>query len=378
MKDAPGSVDAEACGLLTVDLAAIVANWRELGRRADGAECAGVVKADAYGCGLEQVSAALATAGCETLFVANLAEGRRVRGAAPGATVYVLSGLVPGTAEAFADANLRPVLGSLAEIAEWDAFVAAHGWSGGAALHVDTGMNRLGLDLDAAATLAAALRGRVPHTHLTLVMSHLACAETPEHPLNARQIAAFREVRALFPGVPGSLANSSGIFLGPDALHDMVRPGVALYGGNPTPGHLNPMRPVVRLDGRVLQVREVEAGDTVGYGATWTAKNDARIAVVGIGYADGILRAASGSDDRPGAEVMVAGEPCRVAGRISMDLMAIDVTALPDDRPRRGDLVTLIGDEIGVDDLASHAGTIGYEILTSLGRRYRRVWRSGA
>lgn len=370
----PKDNNHEACGLLTIDLAAIVANWRELGRRADGAECAGVVKADAYGCGLEQVSAALATAGCETLFVANLAEGRRVRGAAPGAAVYVLSGLLPGTAAAFADANLRPVLGSLAEIAEWDAFVAAAGWSGGAALHVDTGMNRLGLDLEA----AAALRGRVPHTHLTLVMSHLACAETPEHPLVARQIAAFREVRALFPGVPGSLANSSGIFLGPDALHDMVRPGVALYGGNPTPGHLNPMRPVVRLDGRVLQVREVEAGDTVGYGATWTAKGDARIAVVGIGYADGILRAASGSDDRLGAEVMVAGEPCRIAGRISMDLMAIDVTALPDDRPQRGDLVTLLGDEIGVDDLASHAGTIGYEILTSLGRRYRRIWRSGA
>src|SRR5262249_49938581 len=205
-----------------------------------------------------------------------------------------------------------------------------------------------------------------------LLMSHFACAEEPSHPLNARQMAEFREVRALFPGVPASLANSSGIFLGPDAHHDLVRPGVALYGANPTPGHLNLMRPVVRLEGRIAQVREVQIGDTVGYGAIWTARRPTRLAIVALGYADGMPRAASASDTKPGAEAIVAGRPCPLAGRISMDLLAIDVTDLPGKTPARGDLVALLNEDIGVDDLASHAGTIAYEVLTSLGRRYRR------
>jgi alanine racemase len=190
-------------------------------------------------------------------------------------------------------------------------------------------------------------------------------------------MAAFRALRALFPGVPASLANSSGIFLDPDAHHDMVRPGVALYGGNPTPLHANPMRAVVALAGRVIQVRTVAAGETVGYGATWSAKQAARVAIVSIGYADGFLRAASARDDKPGAEAMVAGRRCPLAGIVSMDLLAVDVSALPEDSPRRGDPVTLLGEDIGVDELAAHAGTIGYEILTSLGRRYVRVYRGG-
>jgi len=371
VSDHPG--EPEASGILRIDLGALVANWRELARRAAPAGCAAVVKADGYGCGLEPVTAALAKAGCDTFFVAHLTEGRRARAVAPRATIYVLNGLLPGTASAYPGCNLHPIIGSLAEFAEWKAFVAATAWHGGAALHVDTGMNRLGLSFQEAAWLAQ--QPQAERGELVLVMSHLACADTPDHPLNAKQMGAFGELRAMYPGVPGSLANSSGIFLGPDAHHDMVRPGVALYGANPTPLHLNPMRPVVELTGRIVQIRTVPQGETVGYAATWTARRSTRIAVVSVGYADGILRAASARDDKPGADVIVAGRRCPLAGLISMDLLAVDVTDLPDDTPRRGDLVTLLGQEIGVDDLASHAATIGYEVLTSLGRRYRRVYR---
>jgi alanine racemase len=363
--------DAEACGILTIDLAAIVANWRELARRAMPAKCAAVVKADAYGCGIEPVTAALAAAGCTAFFVANLAEARRARAAAPGAAIYTLT-MMPGALAAYAQENLRPVIGSIEELAEWEAFRAA-GWSGAAALHVDTGMNRLGLSAEDIAQLDP--RATARRAGLDLLMSHFACSEEPSHPLNARQMAEFRDMRDLFPDIPGSLANSSGIFLDPDAHHDLVRPGVALYGGNPTPGHLNLMRAAVRLEGRVVQVRDVEVGDTVGYGAMWTARRPTRLAIVAIGYADGFLRAASASDGRPGAEAIVAGRPCPLAGRVSMDLLAIDVTDLPVKTPRRGDLVALLDETIGVDDLASHAGTIGYEVLTSLGRRYRRVYK---
>ncbi len=368
-----GGAAEEAYGVLTIDLGAVVANWRELSSRAGPAECGAVVKADGYGCGLEPVTGALAAGGCETFFVAQLAEARRVRAVAPGATIYVLNGLLPGTAPAYAEAHLRPVIGSLAELAEWEAFAAAGGWRGGAALHVDTGMNRLGLRMADAMAIAP----RISKTHglITLLMSHFASAETPDNPANAKQMGAFRELRALFPATSASLANSSGIFLGPDALHDLVRPGLALYGGNPTPGHLNLMRPVVELEGRVIQVRSVEPGAAVGYNGAWTAKRRSRIAILGIGYADGILRAASATDRKSGAEAMIAGHKCPFAGRISMDLLAIDVTDLPDGSPKRGDFATLLGSEISVDDFALHAGTIAYEVLTSLGRRYRRVYK---
>ena len=371
MTHATGPDQSQAGGILTIDLAAIVANWRALGRRAAPAECAAVVKADGYGCGIEQVADALAKAECETFFVANLAEARRARAVVPGAVIYVLNGLLPGTAPAYAEANLRPVIGGSAEFDEWAAFRAASGWPGAAALHIDTGMNRLGFSREEASALAARLGG---DHGVALAMSHFACSEE-EHPLNAIQIERFRAVRALFPGIAGSLANSSGIFLGADAHHDLVRPGVALYGANPTPGRPNPMRTVVSLDGRIVQLRTVEQGATVGYSATWTAKRRTRLAIVSVGYADGFLRAASASDARPGAEAMAAGVRCPLAGRVSMDLIAIDVTGVPAEL-KRGDLVTLLGEGIGVDELAARAGTIGYEVLTSLGRRYLRIYRS--
>jgi alanine racemase len=371
MTDTTGPAESEAGGILTIDLAAIVANWRALRARAAPAQCAAVIKADGYGCGIEQVAGALAKAGCDTFFVANLAEARRARTAAAEAAIYVLNGLLPGTAPAYAETNLRPVLGSSAEFDEWKAFRAASGWRGGAALHIDTGMNRLGFPHEEAAQLATRIRS---DHGISLVMSHFACSEE-DHPLNAIQIERFRSVRALFPGIAGSLANSSGIFLGPDAHHDLVRPGVALYGANPTPGKPNPMQAVATLEGRIVQLRDVEQGATVGYSATWTAKRPTRLAAVSVGYADGFLRAASASDSKAGAEAVVSGQRCPLAGRISMDLIAIDVTDVPIP-PRRGELVTLLGRSIGVDDLAARAGTIGYEVLTSLGRRYRRIYRS--
>ena len=368
-----GPAAAEAGGVLTIDLAAIEANWRALGRRAMPAECAAVVKADGYGLGLEPVAKRLAKAGCKSFFVADLGEARRLRAALPDQAIYVLDGLLPNTAAAFAEINARPVIGSLVELAEWDAFCSAQKWTGGAALHVDTGMNRLGISANDAAALAPRIRAE--NHGITLLMSHLACADQPDNSLNQKQMALFREVRLLYRGIPSSIAASSGIFLGNPAHCDMVRPGAALYGVNPTPGKSNPMQPVVELKVHVLTVRNVGKVETVGYGGVWTARHASRLAILAAGYADGYLRSASATDEAPGSDVMIAGKRCPVVGRISMDLMAVDISALPDKAVRRGDLVTLIGDDVTLDDVGNKAGTIGYEILTSLGRRYHRVYR---
>jgi alanine racemase len=376
-----GPAALETGGLLTIDLAAIVKNWKTLAKRVVPADCAAVIKADAYGCGIAPVAAALAAAGCNTFFVAHLAEARQARAAAPDAAIYVLNGFPPGSAAAFPEINARPVIGSLAEFVEWDAYRTATHWSGHAALHFDTGMNRLGFTLEEAALFTT--RVKMPGHGIALVMSHLACADMPEHPLNAKQIEVFRDLRYLFRGMPTSLANSSGIFLGPATHCDLVRPGAALFGANPTPAHPNLMEPVVTLRARIVQVRDVPRGDTVGYGATWTAARASRIAIVSVGYGDGFPRAASEARGsvNPGARplrlspaAVMADRRCPMAGRISMDLMAFDVTGVPEELVRRGNDVTLIGDGVTVDDVAAWSGTIGYEVLTGLGRRYRREW----
>jgi alanine racemase len=356
---------AEAGASLTVDLGAIAANWRALSARAGGAECAAAVKADAYGTGIETTVPALAKAGCRTFFVAQLPEARRVRSVAPEVTIYVLNGLQPGTAEAFARHALRPVLGSPEEIREWCAFESATAWTGGAAIHIDTGMTRLGLQMKEVGQLDAR-----PRT-LSLLMSHFACADEPGHPLNARQIEAFAAARGHFPGVPASLCNSSGLFLGGDLGFDLVRPGIALYGGNPMPGRENPMRPAVGLEARVLRVRQAAAGETVGYGATYRFDRASRVAVVGVGYADGLLRTGSSPGPFEGAEMAIGGRRCRVVGRISMDLTALDVTDVPGE-VARGDRVEVIGPTVPLDEVARRSGTIAYEVLTSLGERYHR------
>lgn len=363
----------ETGGTLTIDLPAIEANWRALAHQALTVECAAVVKANAYGLGLEPVTTTLAKAGCKTFFVADLAEARRVRASTGDATIYVLDGCTPEGSPAFIALNARPVINSMTELAEWDAFVTAQNWQGGAALQVDTGMNRLGISPEEAAALAP--RTQTENHGITLLMSHLACAEIADHPLTASQIALFRELRGLYRGIPASLANSAGIFLGDSVLCDLARPGAALYGINPTPGRPNPMRGVVELAGRILQIRGVAEGQTVGYGATWTAKRASRVAVVAAGYADGLPRAASASDGVPGGAAIVAGKPCPFAGRISMDLVCIDITDLADGAVHRGDLATFIGAGIAIDDFAASAGTIGYEVLTRLGMRCHLIYR---
>ena len=370
-------VPASATGVLTVDLDAIVANWRKLEKAAVPAECAGVIKADAYGCGAAPVARALANAGCKTFFVATLDEAAAVRAAVPApAVIYVLDGFFQNSGETYAGIDARPVIGDLNELAEWDVFCRRSRWEGGAAIHIDTGMNRLGFSVTEA-------QGIVPRINagdhgITLVMSHLACAEQLHNPANARQLTAFRGIAALFTNVPASLSNSSGIFLGPHFQFDLVRPGAALYGVNPTPEADNPMRPVVELKARILQVRNVERGDTVGYGGTWTARRPTKLAIISAGYADGYFRAAGSNDGSRGGDVVVAGKRCPIAGRISMDLMAVDITDLPNNAARRGHMATLIGEGITVDELAHHYGTIGYEVLTSLGRRYARIYKGGA
>lgn len=362
-------------GILTVDLDVIVANWRKLEKTAVPAECAGVIKANAYGCGIEQVARALAAAGCKTFFVATLDEARAARTAVPRAAIYVLNGLFQNTADAYAKFDCKPVIGDLNELAEWDVFCRRSGWSGGAAIHIDTGMNRLGLTITEAQSIVP--RVNAGDHGITLVMSHLVAAEQLHSPANARQLGAFREIASLFAGVPASLANSSGIYLGSPFAFDLVRPGAALYGVNPTPEADNPMQPVVDLKARIIQIRNIERGDTVGYGGTWTARRPTRLAIVAAGYADGYFRAAGANDGTRGAEVVVSGKRCPIAGRISMDLIAVDITDLPAKAVRRGHMVTLIGEGITLDELAHHFGTIGYEVLTSLGSRYARIYKGG-
>ncbi len=346
--------------ILRVDLGAIVANWRDL-RARHGAPIAGVVKADAYGLGAAPVARALHAAGCTTFFVAHLTEGLELRAIlGPGPAIAVLDGFPPGADEG---AALLPVLNSLGDVETHAAARSA------AILHLDTGMARLGLDAREQAALAQD-RGRLAGLDLRYVMTHLACADEPAHPLNERQRARFAEAAGrIAPGVPRSLANSSGIFLGDAFRSELARPGCALYGVNPTPGAANPMRQVVTLDGEILQIREIAAGDTVGYGASWTAPAPRRIATVAEGYADGYFRALSGRSFGH-----LHGVKVPLVGRVSMDLTTFDVTEVP--QAKAGDRILLIGGDGNTpDDIGARCGTIGYEVLTSLGGRYSRLYQ---
>lgn len=349
--------------LLTVDLAAIVANWRDLAARGAPGAVAGVVKADAYGLGMAAVAPALRDAGCRHFFVACLTEGLALRGIlGPRPMIAVLEGFPPG---ADGDAALVPVMNSLADVQAHAAAGRACGVARRAILHVDTGMARLGLDARELAALAAD-HAMLAGVELLYVMTHLACADEPEHPLNALQAERFAAACAALPPARRSFANSSGLFLGPGFASDLARPGCALYGINPTPQAANPMRQVLRLDAPVLQVREIPAGASVGYGASWTAARPSRIATVAAGYADGYLRSLSGR-----AVAAFRGRPVPLVARVSMDLTTFDVTDMPG--IAAGDSLTLIGGPgCSPDEVAARAGTIGYEILTSLGSRYAR------
>lgn len=354
--------------ILHIDLAAIAENWRLLAARGAPGAVAGVVKANAYGLGADKVAPALQAAGCRHFFVAHLAEGVALRAAlGPGPMIAVLNGFAPG---ADGDTALLPVLNSLGDVQAHATAGRAAGQGRRALLHLDTGMARLGLDAGEQARLAAD-HSLLAGLDLLYVMTHLACADEPEHPLNAEQAARFASACAGLPKSKRSFANSSGLFLGADYASDLARPGCALYGINPTPGAANPMRPVIRLDAPVLQIRDIPAGASVGYGASHTAARPSRIATIAVGYADGYLRSLSGRGVAAYRDMILP-----MVGRVSMDLITLDVTDVPGLNP--GDAVTLIGGAApSPDDLAARAGTIGYEILTSLGARYRRVYGAG-
>ena len=366
-----GSTDSAGAAVLTVNLAAIAANYRSLRQRVgERVTLSAVVKANAYGLGVAQVAPALAKAGCSLFFVATLDEGLALRQTLRGSRIAVLEGLLPGSAPAFTRAKLIPVLNQLSQLVAWRK-AARGGKTPPAILHLDTGMSRLGLSQRDLAKLVAD-RDLLHGVELAAIMSHLACADEPAHPKNPAQLAALHAALALLPPAPASLASSSGIFLGPDYHLDIARPGAALYGINPILGKSNPMKSVVSLQAKILQVRDVDTGETVGYGATHRMNRPSRVATIGVGYADGWLRSAS---DRGSAGI--AGKRVPVVGRISMDLMTLDVTGINPRLARPGATVDLLDENYGIDDAADAAKTIGYELMTLLGRRYRRRYRGG-
>ena len=353
---------------LEIDLGAVVANWRALRAAHAGRPTAGVLKADAYGTGAPQVAKALYDAGCRHFFTAHFDEAVAIRKLLPGALLGVLNGPVPGLEAEYAAENIVPVLGSLDDIARSAAQARALGRTLPALLHVDTGLARLGLEAWELRRLAddpSLLAG----IDILYVMTHLVAADEPHLPIHLEQPARFAAACAMLPPAPRSFANSAGLFLGPAFHSDLARPGAALYGINPTAGPDNPMRPVARLTARVLQVRDVGAGESVGYNATWVAARPSRIAILGVGYADGFPRALSNH-----GAACFDGARLPLVGRVSMDLSAYDVTDRSGISP--GDWLELLGPHRSLADVAAEAGASPYEILTRLGRRYARVWRA--
>ena len=352
----------------TIDLDALARNHDRIIQELGGVRPAGIVKADGYGLGASAVARRLWAEGCRQFFVARLDEGIELRRALPDADIHVLDGPLPGTAGELLAADLIPVLNSLGQVECWRRTAATAGRSLSADLHFDTGMRRLGIP-DAEADVLADDRSQLEGLDIQVVMSHLASADVAGSPQSAEQLARFGELRARFPQGLASLANSAGVFLGPDYRFDLARPGIALYGGSPHPdsGRPNPMETVLTLEAPVVQVQPVEAGRSVGYGATHTPTGNTRLATVPVGYADGFLR--SGSN---GGQVSIGGEPAPIVGRISMDLTIIDVGHLEEDRVRPGTPVELIGPHCPVDEVAARAGTIANEVLTGLSHRYER------
>lgn len=350
---------------LVIDLDAIAANYRKLAATAAPARTAAVVKADAYGLGMAPVARCLSRAGCEIFFVAHYSEGVALRAILKKARIYVLHGLPEDAALSYMAHALRPVINSLSELESWRKI---NGLQCGVILNFDTGMSRLGMSMKDAALLAAN-PGLLDTVQVDFLMSHLSCADEPSHPLNARQSAAFNALRGLFPGVPASLANTAGIFLGPDYHHDLVRPGIGLFGGSPAGTGDSPFQGTVALFAKILQTRDVNSEDYVGYGATYRPGGPSRLAVAGIGYADGYMRALgnSGFGSISGYRV-----PC--VGRVSMDLCAFDISDVPPGLGAPGSEIELIGPNVSMENIAAGASTINYEILTRLGSRFARSY----
>jgi alanine racemase len=370
-------VTAERVGaILTIDLDAIVANYRLLADRVGDATCAAVIKCDAYGCGVAPVARCLAQAGCSHFFVATLDEAITLRSILDDANappeIYMLNGLLAGAEVDYDAHRIIPVLNSLKEIETWSRHAAITGIEAPAIIHFDTGMSRLGLAEDEAETLLAE-PDRLSGIRIAWLMSHLACADERGHPLNDAQHQKFDRFRKRLGGHQTSLANSAGIFLGPEFHGDLVRPGSAIFGLAPIANESNPMKQVVVLEGKILQIRLIDRDMTVGYGASDRATRKRRIATVAVGYGDGYLRSLGNRGSG-----FIGAKRIPVAGRISMDLTSFDVTDVPENEARPGAVVQLIGPHHSADALAAEAGTIGYEILTSLGQRYFRRYSGGA
>ncbi|MDX2309377.1 MAG: alanine racemase [Hyphomicrobium sp.] len=364
-------------GLLTIDVGAVAQNWAALARLVAPAECGAVVKANAYGLGVGAIAPQLEKAGCQSFFVATSDEAAEVRAlVGPRASIYVLDGLVPGSADTLVASGAVPCLGSLAEIEEWSARAVQERRSLPAVLHVDSGLGRLGLSGDDVAALSADERHLEP-LDVRLVMSHLACADQPAHAKNEAQRAEFDRLRGHLPKMPASLAASDGLMLGSAYHYDLVRPGYGLYGGQAFRGGASPVKPVVKLMLPIIQVRDVAAGESVGYAAAWHALKPSRIAVLPAGYADGIGRGASSSDDTSGGHVLIHGQKAPIAGRVSMDLITVDVTDIVPPVVR-GDVALVIGEGLSLEAAGRGSQTIGYEVLTRLGQRYRRRYVDGS
>lgn len=354
---------------LVIDLRALVENWRMVAGTVGRAECAAVVKANAYGLGDVTVASALWEAGARSFFVADIEAGLRVKTALPLSRTIVLHGVPAGTETELVESGLVPVLSSLGEIERWGGHARRLGRKLPALIHIDTGMNRLGLPSVELDRLCNDQGRLLEGLDLQAWMSHLACADDPANPFTAEQLRRVKAALARLPAAPVSLANSAGIFHGPDYHFDLVRPGIALYGANPAPWLPNPMRPVVRLLARILQVRDVAPPDTVGYDATHRITAPARVAALGMGYADGYPWSLAGK-----GVAMIGGHPAPLIARVSMDLLTADVTGVPSEQLQVGGWAEIIGPHRDIDQVAREAGTIGYEILTRLGSRYHRVY----
>lgn len=363
------SPSENAPAILTVDLDAVRANYRLLAETASGTRCAAAVKADGYGLGMTTIARVLAAEGCDCFFVENLNEGMELRAALsdswPDATIYVVKGYYSGQPDVFLEHSLRPVLVTTGQITGWLEVIGKHGPLP-SILKVNTGMNRLGLD-EADARALAVDETALDTLKPDYLMSHLACSEDPDHPMNAAQRGKFDELRALFPDLPATMAGSGGTMMGADYHYDMVRPGIGLYGGNPFAKLPNPFAEVVHLKGKILQVREIDRGESVGYGATHRAHGPARIAIAGAGYADGYGR---GFDNRGFA--VLNGIEVPVVGRVSMGSVAVDISECAPGSVSPGDELTLLGDGVTLDDASRTSGRSPYELLTSLSQCPKR------